>query len=316
LCSLQLPSAPLPRARGPRYIMGEFYPSGVDPVGSDGKEKKKQQDTEKAAKEGMQQIDWDDKDKQGDKSKKVAPGKKVPVGADLAPDPSQVDGDDGLSKGEKDDPLKDKDFKKALDKLGIEDLKNSEDYKAKLAKFEEMKKEEAKQKDKKAKKMEAKKAFAKKKKKDGKHLSRSARAGVQFPVGRLHRYMKPYVPNGCRISGHAAIYTASILEYLTAEVLELAGNSCTELKKKSITPRHLKLAIRGDDELDGLIKATIAGGGVIPTADKSLLTKKGKLTKKTGKPGKVVDDMEKQPKLKTKFDKVKAPPHYGKRSGF
>ncbi|XP_012664435.1 histone H2A.Z-like isoform X2 [Otolemur garnettii] len=78
-------------------------------------------------------------------------------------------------------------------------------------------------------------------------------------------------------SGKAKTKAVSHLQRagLQFPVLELAGNASKDLKVKRITPRHLQPAIRGDEELNSLIKATIAGGGVIAHIHKPLIGKKG-----------------------------------------
>ncbi|PWA46590.1 histone H2A [Artemisia annua] len=107
-----------------------------------------------------------------------------------------------------------------------------------------------------------------------KSVTRSVKAGLQFPVGRIGRYLKKgrYAK---RVGTGAPVYLAAVLEYLAAEVLELAGNAARDNKKTRIIPRHVLLAIRNDDELGKLLSGvTIAHGGVLPNINPVLLPKK------------------------------------------
>ncbi|CAB4387017.1 unnamed protein product [Rhizophagus irregularis] len=115
--------------------------------------------------------------------------------------------------------------------------------------------------------------------------SRSARAGVQFPVGRIHRFLRKgnYASH---IGAGAPVFLAAAIEYLVAEIIELAGNAATDNTKKRISPRHIQLAIRNDDELNKLLEdVTIAQGGVLPNIHKVLLPpQKTKKSEKDNQP--------------------------------
>ena len=107
-------------------------------------------------------------------------------------------------------------------------------------------------------------------------VSRSAKAGLQFPVGRIARFLK-HGRHAERVGAGAPVYLAAVLEYLAAEVLELAGNAAKDNKKSRIVPRHIQLAIRNDEELNRLMaNTTIAAGGVLPNIHVFLIPKKDK----------------------------------------
>ncbi|PIN03353.1 Histone 2A [Handroanthus impetiginosus] len=115
-----------------------------------------------------------------------------------------------------------------------------------------------------------------------KAIPKSVKAGLQFPVGRIARFMKRgrYAQ---RMGIGAPIYMAAVLEYLAAEVLELAGNAARDNKKTRIIPRHVQLAIRNDDELGKLLQGvTIASGGVLPNINPVLLPKKSGVSEDKG----------------------------------
>jgi histone H3/H4 len=109
--------------------------------------------------------------------------------------------------------------------------------------------------------------------------SRSFRAGLQFPIGRVERMIRQGSYSK-RVSSGAPVYLAAVLEYITAEILELAGNSARDAKRARIIPRNIAIAIMNDEDLSKLLKeTTIASGGVIPNIHSSLIPKSKKSKK-------------------------------------
>jgi histone H2A len=107
-----------------------------------------------------------------------------------------------------------------------------------------------------------------------KKVSSAKKAGLQFSVGRVRKLMKD-ASTKSRLGNTAAVYLAAVLEYITAEILELGGNAAKDNKRTQIKPRFLQLAIRMDEELDKLLKdATIASGGVLHNIHPALVPKK------------------------------------------
>lgn len=95
-----------------------------------------------------------------------------------------------------------------------------------------------------------------------KSMSKQAKAGLTMPVSRINRTMKA-ISKTKRIGGSAPIYMSAVLEYIVAEILELAGNHTQNSKRKRVTPEDVILSIRSDEELSKL-----CGSIAVYTGDK------------------------------------------------
>ncbi|CAD7958224.1 unnamed protein product [Amoebophrya sp. A120] len=202
-----------------------------------------------------------------DAEKKMATKKKK-----MAVDKNKMD-KDKMMKYDKLDKMKDKKDKGKKDKIILSELPiginaKKKSKKDKLAKLGKAKNKEAKSKG----------------KKKGSAKTRAAKANLIFPVARIHNRLKSRASANARVSGTTAVFCAAVMEYLVAELCELAGNRAKvamgnntvnkqtgQNKKARITPRLICMAVKEDKEFDELLKkATIREGGVIPLGDKQL----------------------------------------------
>jgi len=70
-----------------------------------------------------------------------------------------------------------------------------------------------------------------------------------------------------KVKSEAAVYMAAVLEYIVAELMEIAGNCAQALKMKTVKPRHIRLAIDEDYEFKDLFESAqvvLPGAGVTP----------------------------------------------------
>ena len=98
--------------------------------------------------------------------------------------------------------------------------------------------------------------------------SKAKKAGLQFPPSRVENVLRLRFD---RISDSAPVYVAGVLEYITAEIVEISGNAARDNGVQRLTPRHLFLAVHNDEELLKLFHNTVLGNGVMPNIQRVFL---------------------------------------------
>lgn len=104
-------------------------------------------------------------------------------------------------------------------------------------------------------------------------VSKSSRAGLTLSIARLNKRMKSTggLP---RVGATAPVYLTAVLEYIAAEIMNLAAHECQKTKRKRITPEDLSLAIRADQQLNALCSnVAIYSGDKIKNISRALVPK-------------------------------------------
>lgn len=84
----------------------------------------------------------------------------------------------------------------------------------------------------------------------------SSKTGLLFPTQRIYENLQQGEYSK-KIEKDAAVYLSAVLEYLTAEVIELAGNSARDKRRKRILPSDIDNVINSDEELNRLLGSVL-----------------------------------------------------------
>lgn len=134
--------------------------------------------------------------------------------------------------------------------------------------------------------------------------NKAARSQLQFPPHLSEKFLR--VQNSANqgaasklsVAQYAPIFMAAVTEYITAEILELAGDAATDMNRQTINVRHLALATKNDPALNNLmtmLNVDWIGGGTTPFIHEALLPNKEKERSLASKRRKAREGEEKTP---------------------
>lgn len=98
-------------------------------------------------------------------------------------------------------------------------------------------------------------------------VSKTEKSGLGFPVARIKSMLRVH-NYGRRISDTGAVFMAAILEYITAEILELSLNAARSNGSSRINPKQVNLVLKTDEDLSrNFMSSTIPRAGHVTRED-------------------------------------------------